>query len=144
KTLRNSLIDEECHQNGAELERATAGANLHSYLVAFHRSKYAKRARDFSVKEYTHQTFIADMRRQSKNPVNQKEKRTYFNPVTFDHSIDPQSGYRTKANFVEVSMLVLDIDGGTLSPQRFVEIFWSKAGRGQKYSFTICNSFSLS
>jgi hypothetical protein len=144
KPLRNSFINENRHQNGAEADGAGRGANSRSYLVAFHDSKYAKRACDFNVNEYTHQTFIAEMRRESKNPLSNKDERTYFNPATFDPSIDPKSGYRTQANFVATSMLVLDIDDGILSPERFAEIFWSKAGRAQKYSFIICNSFSRS
>ncbi len=41
-------------------------------------------------------------------------------------------------------MLVLDFDNGALSPERFVEMFWTKAGRGQKRSFVICNTYSRS
>ncbi len=41
-------------------------------------------------------------------------------------------------------MLVLDIDGGKLSPQDFEDIFWHKAGRYQKRSIIIYNSFSRS
>ena len=58
--------------------------------------------------------------------------------------IDPEKGYRTQANFHSASMLVLDFDNGSLSPERFVEMFWTKAGRGQKRSFVICNTFSRS
>jgi hypothetical protein len=39
---------------------------------------------------------------------------------------------------------VLDFDGGALSPEAFEEIFWTKAERGQRHSFIICNSFSCS
>jgi hypothetical protein len=38
--------------------------------------------------------------------------------------------------------MVLDFDNGDLSPGEFERIFWSEAGRGQKRSFVICNSFS--
>ena len=38
--------------------------------------------------------------------------------------------------------MVLDFDNGDLSPEEFDRIFWSEAGRGQKRSFVICNSFS--
>jgi hypothetical protein len=41
-------------------------------------------------------------------------------------------------------MLVLDFDNGALSPEQFVEIFWTKAGRAGKRSFIICNTFSRS
>jgi hypothetical protein len=38
--------------------------------------------------------------------------------------------------------MVLDFDNGDLLPKDFERIFWSEAGRGQKRSFLICNSFS--
>jgi hypothetical protein len=41
-------------------------------------------------------------------------------------------------------MLVLDFDNGALSPDRFVEIFWTKAGKAGKRSFILCNTFSRS
>jgi hypothetical protein len=41
-------------------------------------------------------------------------------------------------------MLVLDFDNGNLSPEEFEHIFWHKAGKGQKRSCIICNSFSRS
>ena len=42
------------------------------------------------------------------------------------------------------SMLVLDFDNGKISPEKFEDIFWHKAGKGLKRSFIICNSFSRS
>jgi len=41
-------------------------------------------------------------------------------------------------------MLVLDFDNGKLSPEKFEDIFWHKAGKGLKRSFIICNSYSRS
>ena len=67
-----------------------------------------------------------------------------FNPAIFDASIDPKVGYRTQKNFSFSSMLVLDFDNGNLSPEKFEDIFWHKAGKGLKRSFIICNSFSRS
>jgi hypothetical protein len=43
--------------------------------------------------------------------------------------------------FKQSSFLLLDFDGGNLSPEDFERIFWMTAGRGLKRSFVICNSF---
>ena len=83
------------------------------------------------------------MRLFARTPIAKKE-RFFFIPARFDPSIDPEKGYRTQANFHSASMLVLDFDNGSLSPEKFVEMFWTKAGRGQKRSFVICNTFSRS
>ena len=41
-------------------------------------------------------------------------------------------------------MLVPDFDNGSLSPDRFVEIFWTRASRAGKRSFIICKTLSRS
>ena len=96
-----------------------------------------------SVHHCTHQDFIAQMRLFARTPIAKKE-RFFFIPARFDPSIDPEKGYRTQANFHSASMLVLDFDNGTFSPEKFVEMFWTKAGRGQKRCFILCNTFSRS
>jgi hypothetical protein len=40
--------------------------------------------------------------------------------------------------------MVLDFDGGQVSPEAFEEVFWLKAKKGTKCSFVLCNSFSRS
>ena len=72
-----------------------------------------------------------------------KDNLTLFNSSVFEPPLGAE-GYRRQDYFKQSSFLVLDFDNGELSPERFVEIFWSKAGRGQKRSFLICNSFSRS
>ncbi len=39
---------------------------------------------------------------------------------------------------------MLDFDGGNLSPETFIDIFWDKAKHGTRHSFIVCNSFSRS
>jgi hypothetical protein len=66
-----------------------------------------------------------------------------FSPCVFDPA-KGGSGYRTKENFLQSAFLVLDFDGGTLSPKAFIDIFWRKATPSQKRSFVICNTFNRS
>ena len=111
--------------------------------MTFHQSKYAKKTDEFIVVSCTLQELIAEFRLYAGTPIYEKEQ-VFFNPAHYDPTIDPTQGYRTKANFHSASMLVLDFDKGSLSPDRFVEIFWTKAGRAGKRSFIICNTFSRS
>ena len=111
--------------------------------MTFHQSRYAKAQDEFVFVPCTHQDFIATFRLYARTPIAKKE-RYFFNPTKFDPSIDPQQGYRTQANFHSASMLVLDFDNGSFSPETFVELFWTKAGRGQRRSFILCNTFSRS
>jgi hypothetical protein len=141
KTLRTLLIEEQCHHIAAKENRHTS--NSLSCFVTFHKSKYAKTEENFILYHCTIQELIADFRTFARTSIAKKE-RFFFIPSRFDPSIDPEKGYRTQANFHSASMLVLDFDNGSLSPERFVEIFWTKAGRGQKRSFILCNTFSRS
>ncbi|MGB9163701.1 MAG: hypothetical protein WCC41_04515 [Rhodomicrobium sp.] len=111
--------------------------------MTFHQSKYAKREDEFIVVSCSIQEFIAQFRLCAGTLIAKKEQ-VFFNPAHYDPTIDPSQGYRTQANFDSASMLVLDFDKGSLSPDRFVEIFWTKAGRAGKRSFIICNTFSCS
>ena len=60
---------------------------------------------------------------------------TKFNPVS--------EGLRRQVNFMYSTALILDFDGGTLSPEAFIRIFWKDAVTNRR-SFIICNSFSRS
>jgi hypothetical protein len=85
--------------------------------------------------------FLTFLRGQHRAVIDRKEESILFNPCVF---VPPQGGegYRRKDYFKESSFMVLDFDNGDLSPREFDRIFWSEAGRGQKRSFVICNSFS--
>jgi hypothetical protein len=140
KRLRNMLIDIKCHHSAA---KPLPSSNSSTCIVTFHQSKYAKKEEDFTAISCSIQGLIAEFRLFARTPIAKKE-RIFFNAAHFDPTIDPSQGYRTKANFRSGSMLVLDFDNGSLSPERFVEIFWTKAGRAGKRSFIICNTFSSS
>ena len=140
KREQNLLIDIKCTQIAA---KPHPSSNSPTCIVTFHQSKYAKKADEFIVVSCALQDFIAEFRLYAGTPIYEKEQ-VFFNPAHYDPTIDPTQGYRTKANFHSASMLVLDFDKGSLSPEGFVEIFWTKAGTAQKRSFIICNTFSRS
>jgi hypothetical protein len=140
KREQNLFIDINCTQIAAKPHPLS---NSTTCIVTFHQSKYAKNMDEFIIRSYTIQGFIAEFRLYARTPIAKKE-RFFVNAAHFDPTIDPGQGYRTKANFHSASMLVLDFDNGALSPDRFVEIFWTKAGRAGKRSFIICNTFSRS
>ena len=73
--------------------------------------------------------FIREMKELSKTVIDNKEKDTWlWIPSTFDPA-KGASGYRTEENFVASYFLVLDFDGGDLTPEAFEDIFWRKAKR---------------
>ena len=111
--------------------------------MTFHRDEKAKTRAEFHVAELSIPEFKAFLKKQAAACRDNKTDLVLFNATTLD---PPQGaeGYRRQKHFKQASFLVLDFDNGALSPERFVEIFWSKAERGQKRSFVICNSFSRS
>ncbi|MGJ0508329.1 MAG: DEAD/DEAH box helicase family protein [Methylocystis sp.] len=117
--------------------------NAPSCFVTLHKEKDAFERDDFFPWYGTIEEFLQFLREQHKAVIEEKSESVFFNPCLFDPP-EGAEGYRRKDYFVASSMMVLDFDGGDLSPEKFEEIFWSKARRGQKRSFAICNSFSRS
>jgi hypothetical protein len=74
------------------------------------------------------------MRQLSKEVIADKEARTLFNPTVFKPKNEWQ--YRTLANFDKCYLLVLDIDGGDVTPQMIEDIFWNEA-IGSKSGLTL-------
>ena len=113
--------------------------------MTLHLSAFATKPEEFIEHELDWQEWIKFLRRYSKTVVKEKKGEVpLFNAAVFDASINPKVGYRTQENFSFSSMLVLDFDNGNLSPEKFEDIFWHKAGKGLKRSFIICNSYSRS
>ena len=133
KSLRTPLIDDCRHHNAAEYNNHNPN-NPSSCFVTFFQDLYATEEKDFIYHQCTHQELISNFRTFARTPIGKKE-RFLFIPASFNPSLNPGKGYRTQANFHSASMLVLDFDNGSFSPESFVEMFWTKAGRGQKRSF---------
>ena len=141
--LHSPLTGEKRNQIGAK--KIQCANNSNKCFVTLHWNEFASKLEDFVEQEFDWQDWIKFLRRYSKNPVKKKKGEVpLFNAAIFDPSINPKSGYRTQDNFCFSSMLILDCDNGNLSPEKFEDIFWHKAGKGLKRSFIICNSFSRS
>ena len=108
--------------------------------VTFHKKIDTAYPDDHSTDELSIQSFIQRLKTMSKAPLRKRDEGSFFNAADFDHQLSGV-GYRTIANFVSPSFMALDFNSGELSPDRFVEIFDTKAGRGRKVPFVICNSF---
>jgi hypothetical protein len=135
------IPDSPINENGMDPGKIEPPFNP-SCSVTFHKSLYDKSADDFRVKHYEIHDFIGLLRGFANNPVLKKDELFLWNPAVFDPA--KGDGYRTQANFDQSFFLVLDFDGGTLSPEAFEDIFWHEAERGFRHSFIICNSFSHS
>ena len=109
-------------------------------MLTFHKHPKQSDAREFIRHECDLHEFIGMLRIAARTPLMKKDELFLWNPAIYDPSRG--NGYRTQANFIRTYFLVLDFDGGTLSPEQFVDIYWNKAPRGQKHSLVICNSFS--
>jgi hypothetical protein len=117
------------------------GGNECKCFVTLHRNPRAMHRDEFVSKEGSIGDFLTFLRGQHRAVIDSKEESTLFNPCIFEPPHGGE-GYRRKDYFKESSFMVLDFDNGDLSPEEFDRIFWSEAGRGQKRSFVICNSFS--
>lgn len=119
----------------------TEPANL-SCVVTFHKYPYERDSKGFLANHYDLHEFIGLLGTMAKTKINSKEELFLWNPAIYDPT--RREGYRTQANFIQSSFLVLDFDNGSLSPPAFENIFWKQARRGRRHSFIICNTFSRS
>lgn len=110
-------------------------------IVTFHKTLWSNGPDEHHVVEGLISEFIAYIKTFARAKVSRKEESELFTPCYFQPELG-SSSYRTKRNFRQSSFLVLDFDGGLLSPENFESIFGSDAKRGQKHSFLICNTFS--
>jgi hypothetical protein len=116
-------------------------SNPQTIIVTLHDDPKLYRPDQCHVLELDVQQFIQILREHAATVVKTKEEGMLFNPCYFDPPDDPE-GYRRPEYFSQSSFLVLDFDGGTLSHNEFIRIFWDDAGEHEKRSFVICNSFS--
>jgi hypothetical protein len=112
-------------------------------VVTYQNDPFAVGEDEFTVDRVELLQFVKELGAAAKAPLDSKDESVMFCLTEFDPTRDPE-GYRRQANFVRSYGLVLDFDGGSLSPEEFDRIFWSEAGTTGKRSFIITNSFSRS
>lgn len=134
------LIPTELRKKMAEQDSRRAPL----YAVTFHPTIYDTDEDEFELDHFEPNEFVREMRSLSKNVITDKTSNYMINSTVFVKRNGEDKGFRRKVNFLESSMMILDFDDGDLSIEDFIDIFWKKAGRGNKRSFLIFNSFSRS
>ena len=140
KSLIETIKDNR-HDNTAELGLCQPCPPM--YSVTFHADKYAKEESHFDVVNYTPQEFVREMRSYSKDVSEVKTDNIMINSTLFT-KVSETGGLRKQDNFTKSSFMMLDFDNGEFSIDDFEKTFWKEAGRGNKRSFFIFNSFSRS
>lgn len=134
------LIPMELREKMAEQDARCAPL----YAVTFHPTIYDTDTEQFTLDYFKPNEFVRLMRSFSKDVIKDKTSNIMINSTVFLKRNGEDEGFRQKVNFLESSMMILDFDNGELSIDDFEDIFWKKAGRGNKRSFLIFNSFSRS
>jgi hypothetical protein len=104
----------------------------------------ATRPEDFTVLEFAStQKFISWLRSEATIAEGDKDVIPRFTLTTFKIK-QGESGYRKQEHFDKAYGLAWDIDGGCLSRDGFIKLYYTNAGPLQKRSFIIMNSFNTS
>ncbi len=143
-SLRNSFTYKEKRNDSCPAEPTSpTPARNPTFIVTLQNSFYAKHQKEFHVWELDWKEFKKNLRDCSKVVLASKENNILFNLTEFDPTID-SDGFRRKANIIGIYGMILDFDGGDVSPDDFIEIFWNKPVAAKKIAFMITNSFSRS
>ena len=107
-------------------------------------SSYKKNNQDDYLLIYfpTIKDFVRDLKAWSKNIIEEKTESPLISNGIYEPTADGR--WITKEGFITASMMVLDFDSGTVSPEIFEDIFWNHAPENGKRSFILANSFSRS
>lgn len=124
-------------------EVSPEGGNQVSCYVTFHENLQACEENEHRVIKMTPMEFVRFLKTQWRSVQDDKHSRALFNPGKFCRR-QGGSGWRTLVNFQSSSMLVLDFDGGNLSPEQFWVVFGPNAGPGRQLNFALYNSFNRS
>lgn len=113
---------------------------LNPISVVFHGEKEDRWPDQFDLHQFTIHDFMILMREYAKGEIAERDEIGLFNAARFKSVLAPQ--YKSKANFESSSLLIIDIDGGDVTPEQVEDALWYKAEWGKKLSFLICNSYS--
>jgi hypothetical protein len=116
--------------------------NPQTCFVTHHKSIRDNNADDFAPKQWSIVELVNTLRTEAKVIRDSKDEGWMINPSVYVQK-DP-AGYRKKANFHQAGMMILDFDNGECGINDFEGLFWTNAGRGQKRSFVITNTWSRS
>jgi len=144
KTDRNRRWELDVFQSDFEAQHAYVPMSepvKGKLVMTRHDQVSARDANDFRMVTLTALELKNFLKKSAKTVQDTKDERGLFNLTAFEAKPGSIS-YRTSANIKSIHGFILDFDGGTLSPQEFVRLFWTDAGPQMKRSFVIFNTFS--
>lgn len=136
ETIRNSLTNE----NRNIPCQSDLGECPNPIFMTLYKAKKEVRPECFCEVSGSIQDCVAVLAKWSRAEISQKESRFLFVPGVFERP-EGGAGFRRNAYLKQLSALALDFDGGTMSPEAFLELFGEKA-KLLKLSFVLMNSYS--
>lgn len=130
----------KCHDSAAIEEPIATNTSRSGIQFTLHDSIYSSAPEEHAQVLLPFNDFLKILKVAARTPIARKEEHPLFTPSIFKSG--GTKGCRTKDNFLSSSCLVLDFDGGSLSPETFETIFWKDAGACEKRTFIIYNTFS--
>lgn len=115
----------------------------HQFTFTFHNTKTDCKPEQFGTDTFTCRKLVDCFRMMHSTVCVSKGERRMYNPAVFEQW-ELGSGFRTKVNWLSASAMVLDFDGGEVSPEDFIRLFHTDCTDAEKMSFLIYNSFSRS
>lgn len=111
------------------------------YFISFSESYFQNGQDDYLITYFhTIENLVRDLKILSKNPVLEKTEVPVLMSGIYDKR-DPRR-WRAKEDFITASMMILDFDSGSVSPEIFEDIFWKMAPSNGKRAFILANTFS--
>ena len=111
------------------------------YFISISKSFKHNHADDYVITHFnTIENLVRDLKTWSKNPVQDRNEATTILSGIYDPK--DSTKWRTKEGFITASMMILDFDSGTVSPEIFENIFWNNAPSNGKRAFILVNTFS--
>lgn len=111
------------------------------YFISLSKSYKHNHVDDYLITHFhTIEDLVCDLKLWSKNPVKDKKEA----PTILSGIYDPEDAtkWKTKEGFITASMMILDFDSGSVSPEVFENIFWKNCHKSARRAFILVNTFS--
>ena len=111
------------------------------YFISLSKSFKNNHVDDYLITHFqTIEDLVCDLKLWSKNPVKDKKEA----PTILSGIYDPEDAtkWKTKEGFITASMMILDFDSGSVSPEIFENIFWNNCHKSARRAFILVNTFS--
>jgi hypothetical protein len=131
------VLKEDCSFSGSAAP--PPGGNV--LTLTYCGSLYCKLESEFNKCEMSPLDLVAYLKLAARTPYDTKDDLLLVGLTVFDPGIDAL-GYRRQANIKVLYGLILDYDGGNLSPEEFERIFWPDDKSKPRFAFIICSTFS--